>query len=190
MAGNLGEATRLTDAARAVDPDHVRVKFLSTQIAREQARITARRQAVAELAVRSAPKPVAPPAASPSVAPPPAPVASASAPTTTAATVSSSPAMGQERKSVPAIVLQRVHSVEPEFPELARTRAITGYVDVEFTVLSDGTVANVAVVKSQPSGVFEKSAMVAVRQWRYRPLIRDGVPIEEHARVRLNFDYK
>ena len=91
---------------------------------------------------------------------------------------------------MPAITLQRVHSVDPEFPEFARTRDIKGYVDVEFTVLSDGSVANVTVVKSQPSGVFDKSAVAAVRQWRYRPLFRDGVPIEEHARLRLNFDYK
>ena len=191
LAGNLSEATRLTDAARAVDPDHVRVKFLSAQIAREQARIIARRLA-AERTERPAPQPAPPSAAGPTATAPPAPLANTSVPTPTAATVSSSPAMvsAPERKSVPAITLQRVHSVDPEFPELARTRDIKGYVDVEFTVLSDGSVANVTVVKSQPAGVFDKSAVDAVRQWRYRPLVRDGVPIEEHARLRLNFDYK
>jgi TonB family protein len=46
------------------------------------------------------------------------------------------------------------------------------------------------VLKSRPAGVFDASAVAAVRQWRYRPLARDGVPVSEHARLRLNFDYK
>jgi TonB family protein len=96
----------------------------------------------------------------------------------------------RDRLSVAAIILQREYAPDPEFPELAREQDLSGYVDLEFTVNSDGSVADVAVLKSQPAGVFEKSAVAAVSQWRYRPLERDGVPVSEHARLRLNFAYK
>jgi outer membrane biosynthesis protein TonB len=46
------------------------------------------------------------------------------------------------------------------------------------------------VLKAQPVGVFEKSAIAAVSHWRYRPIDRDGAPISQHARLRLNFAYK
>ena len=89
-----------------------------------------------------------------------------------------------------AIILQREYAPDPEFPELARERDLAGYVDLEFTVNADGSVADVTVLKSLPAGVFDSSAVAAVRQWRYRPLARDGAPVSEHARLRLNFDYK
>jgi protein TonB len=218
MSGNLAEATRLTDAARAVDPDHVRVKFLTAQLAREQARVNARRRAAEAAAApvptesapasAAAPLPAPPPAALPVVTAAPLPPAATGtdappiAGTPAAATVSSSPELvgppsstppvseARDRNSVAAIILHREYAPDPEFPELARERDLSGYVDLEFTVNSDGSVADVTVLKSQPYGVFDRSAVAAVRQWRYRPLSRDGVPVSEHARLRLNFAYK
>jgi TonB family protein len=224
LAGNLAEATRLTDAARAVDPDHVRVKFLTTQIAREQARENARRR-LAEMA-DAAPQPphaaaaksppaVSVPSASPAVPTPasstaaaaPAPAAAASSPNVavnaaTGVSNASSPAAAsapsstppvseaKDHNSVAAVILQRIHSVDPVFPEEARERDLTGYVDLEFTVRWDGVVEDVTVLKSQPLGIFDQAAVAAVKQWRYRPVQRNGVPVNEHARLRLNFAYK
>jgi TonB family protein len=187
LAGDLAGASRLTEAARAVDPGHVRVKFLTAQIAREQARAPARRRAAAPTAA-SAPEPM--------------PVVAASATTTSDATVvkaraspgppSSTPPVSEARdpNSVAAVILQRVNSVDPVFPEIARERDLTGFVDLEFTVRADGTVTDVNVLKAQPTGVFEKAAVDAVSTWRYRPIERNGLPINEHARLRLNFAYK
>jgi TonB family protein len=224
LAGNLAEATRLTDAARAVDPDHVRVKFLTTQIAREQARANARRR-VTEVAdgepqpppaaaTKAPPNSVSVPTATPSApaissAPVPAPTAAGSSPTVavgattaTAVNLSSAPATSsapsstppvseaKDHNSVAAVILQRIYSVDPEFPEVARERDLTGYVDLEFTVRWDGIVEDVTVLKSQPVGIFDQAAVAAVKQWRYRPIQRNGVPVNEHARLRLNFAYK
>ena len=146
----------------------------------------------------------------PAAAPPPvarahtaiaAPV-QAAALNTLAPTISSSPEMvgapsstppvseAKDRLSVAAITLQREYAPDPEFPELTREGDLAGFVDLEFTVNPDGSVANVTVLKSQPVGVFDKSAVAAVSQWRYRPIARDGAPVTEHARLRLNFGYK
>jgi TonB family protein len=227
LAGNLVEASRLTEAARAVDPDHVRVKFLIAQIASEQARATAQRRAAAESSPNHAtasasspptPATIAPPvpaAARPSLAPasgsaaaadsdalPLLPVVASSAttavgvstanPPTTANPPSSTPPASEARdhNSVAAIVLQKLYSPDPEFPEAAREHDLTGFVDLEFTVLADGSVTNVTVLKAQPVGVFEKSAIAAVSHWRYRPIDRDGASVSQHARLRLNFAYK
>jgi TonB family protein len=105
---------------------------------------------------------------------------------------SSTPPVSEARdpNSVAAVILQRVYSVDPVFPEIARERDLTGFVDLEFTVRADGTVTDVNVLKAQPTGVFEKAAVDAVSKWRYRPIERNGLAVNEHARLRLNFAYK
>ena len=213
LAGNLADAVRLTDAARAIDPGHVRVRFLTTQIAREQSRVAARRRAAGQAEVAAAaPPPV--PAPTPSVAPAvvaaagPAPVAAltpvvaASATTTSDAPVtheaassgppSSTPPVSEARDpySVAAVILERVYSPDPVFPEIAREDDLTGFVDLEFMVRADGTVSDVNVLKAQPRGVFEKAAVDAVSKWRYRPIERNGTAVDQHARLRLNFGYR
>jgi TonB family protein len=105
---------------------------------------------------------------------------------------SSTPPVSEARDplSVAAVILHRVYAIDPEFPEVARENDLAGYVDLEFTVHSDGSVSVVMVLKARPLGVFEKSAVAAVSQWRYQPIERDGLPVTEHARLRLNFGYK
>jgi protein TonB len=131
----------------------------------------------------------------------PSPIVAASPPTALAATVASAPDVfgpsstppvseARDPLSVAAVILHRVYAVDPEFPEIARENDLAGYVDLEFTVHPDGTVTDVTVLKAKPVGVFEKSAVAAVGQWRYQPIERAGLPITEHARLRLNFGYK
>jgi TonB family protein len=54
-------------------------------------------------------------------------------------------------------------------------------------VKTDGSVSDLAVVGAEPAGVFEQPATEAVRKWRYRPIVRDGKPINQRARVRVRF---
>ena len=43
---------------------------------------------------------------------------------------------------------------------------------MQFMVRTDGTLGDVSVVGAQPVGVFEQSALDAVRHWRYQPVCR------------------
>jgi len=88
---------------------------------------------------------------------------------------------------VPAAQLELTHYVAPQFPLAARTRAVSGWVDVQFIVRTDGSVEDIAVVGAEPAGLFEESATEAVHKWRYRPILRDGQPINQRARVRVRF---
>lgn len=86
-----------------------------------------------------------------------------------------------------AAQLELTHYVPPEFPLQARERALSGWVDVQFIVNMDGSVSDTTVVGAEPAGMFEQPATEAVRKWRYRPILRDGKPINQRARVRVRF---
>jgi TonB family protein len=87
----------------------------------------------------------------------------------------------------PASALELTHYVPPEFPAAARKTDASGWVDVQLMVLTNGSVRDVVVIGADPVGVFEQSALEAVRKWKYRPILRDGQPINERARVRVRF---
>jgi TonB family protein len=75
----------------------------------------------------------------------------------------------------------------PAYPQAVRAIGVEGTVEVALTVLRDGSVGWVQVVRAEPRGYFEQAAAIGVRQWRFRPAARDGEPIEcrMHARVRF-----
>jgi protein TonB len=66
--------------------------------------------------------------------------------------------------------------VEPQYPPQAAKRGLEGWVQLRFTITSAGTVADVAVVKSS-NPVFERSAMEAVRKWKYEPQMQSGTAV-------------
>ncbi len=88
---------------------------------------------------------------------------------------------------VPASAVQQTRSVAPEFPTVARTRGLSGWVDVQFTVKTDGSTGDVSIIGAEPVGIFEQSAIDAVRKWRYRPVIRDGQTVDQRVRLRVRF---
>jgi TonB family protein len=58
---------------------------------------------------------------------------------------------------------------------------------LRFTVLPNGTVTDVKVKESDPAGVFEASAVEALRQWTFEPVERDGKKIAQRAEIRMNY---
>ena len=72
-------------------------------------------------------------------------------------------------------------------PQRALEQLISGWVELQFTVATDGTVHDVVVVDSQPRVTFDKSAIAALRRWRYAPVMRDGVAVPQRAHIRMRF---
>jgi TonB family protein len=84
--------------------------------------------------------------------------------------------------------LQRIEYVAPKFPSTVRNRGITGWVELEFTILKDGSTAGVVVTNSAPRRTFDNAAMTAVGHWRYKPVVaRDGKIVEQRTAVRIRF---
>lgn len=88
---------------------------------------------------------------------------------------------------VSAASLKRVRMVSPTYPDAARKRGIEGWVELAFTVQTNGTVDNVEIRNASPAEVFDDAAMRAVRQWRFEPVVRNGEKVEQRAMVRLKF---
>ncbi|MFP5212613.1 MAG: TonB family protein [Acidobacteriota bacterium] len=62
-----------------------------------------------------------------------------------------------------------VEKVEPDYPFGARRQKVTGRVMVKFLVDPRGQVKNISIVKAEPTGIFENSAIEAIGKWRFKP---------------------
>jgi protein TonB len=90
---------------------------------------------------------------------------------------------GADRDAVPLV------RIEPDYPMQARQRGIEGWVVVEFTISTAGTVKDAAVVASEPGNVFDRAAVQAVRKWKYNPKVVDGKAVERTGmKIRLDFE--
>jgi protein TonB len=68
--------------------------------------------------------------------------------------------------------------VEPIYPTRAASRGVEGYVIVEFTVTSNGSVMDPVIVEAEPSSIFNSAAERAVLKWKYKPRVVDGTPVD------------
>jgi TonB family protein len=81
---------------------------------------------------------------------------------------------------------QRISGDNPKYPEEARAKKIQGTVVLGVIIGKDGTVENIRVQKT-PAESLAKSAMEAVRTWRYRPYLLNGDPIAVETTVNVTF---
>lgn len=66
--------------------------------------------------------------------------------------------------------LRPLSTPAPSFPVDALRAGTSGEVQVEFTVGTDGSVTSARVVNSEPRRVFDRAAMEAVQRWRFQPI--------------------
>jgi len=78
-----------------------------------------------------------------------------------------------------------IFRVQPVYPPIARQARIQGLVELRAIISKTGTIENLTVVSGHPMLV--RSAIEAVRQWRYRPYLLNGEPIEVETAVTVNF---
>jgi protein TonB len=78
-----------------------------------------------------------------------------------------------------------IKKVPPTYPPLAKVQHIQGTVRFAATIEKDGTIDRLRVL-SGPA-LLVPSAMVAVRQWLYRPAMANGNPIEATTQVEVTF---
>lgn len=80
-----------------------------------------------------------------------------------------------------------VKSVAPQYPQRARERNVSGWVDVYFTVTPGGETANIEIAKSEPSRIFDRAATRAVEQWIFEPVEYRNQIISKRVGTRLVF---
>ena len=82
-----------------------------------------------------------------------------------------------------------IHRVEPFYPPTAVDARLQGIVILEAVVDRDGTVAEVKVLRSA-NALLDREALLAVRQWRYQPLVLNGQRERFVLTVTLTFSLK
>jgi periplasmic protein TonB len=178
-AGDLDEAARTIAAAADAGVDRDAIDTLTRDLQGAQL-VAHMKEALAKPTAAPAPEPAAPPKPPAVAAPEPQSAAQAEAPAHATESVSA-------HSVVNAGSLEQLRYVPPEYPASARASGTAGWVALEFDVETDGSVANIAVLASEPKDIFDKAAVAAVRKWRYRPAERDGHPIEQRTRLRIRF---
>ena len=74
--------------------------------------------------------------------------------------------VGEDRT---VIKVTKMFDSAPTYPRNAIRLGREGYVLIEFDVDTDGSVLDPYVLESEPTGVFERSAIKAVRKWLFSP---------------------
>jgi len=78
-----------------------------------------------------------------------------------------------------------IYRVQPSYPPIARQARVQGTVELRAIISKTGMIENLIAVSGPPMLV--KSAIEAVRQWRYRPYLLNNEPIEVETEITVNF---
>lgn len=90
-------------------------------------------------------------------------------------------------KPIPASALKIVSYVAPSYPSRALDRNIEGWVDIEFTVGTDGQTRDVNVTDASHETYFRREATEAVQKWTFEPRQFMGRTIEQNSYTRIRF---
>ena len=199
-ARNFDEGKRIMDLLAKADPNNYTLTILKSKLdaqqklaEREQAQAQAKAEAEARRAAEkdnpataaASPTPAAasptPAAAAPAAAAPKASTTSASATPEPAAAAPAPKPAGETRDA------QLVRQAPVAYPQAAVRRRDEGWVEVEFSVMPDGSIANARVVDSQPARIFDRAAIDSVQRWVFNPALKDGQPVQATLRRRIEF---
>jgi TonB family protein len=79
-------------------------------------------------------------------------------------------------------------TVDATYPLLGQHMRVQGSVVLQAVVGTDGNIENLRVL-SGPS-ILTAAAQQAVRQWRFKPYLQNGQPVETKARITVNFSIR
>jgi protein TonB len=78
-----------------------------------------------------------------------------------------------------------MHRVEPPYPFLAKAARVQGEVVLSAIISTSGEIENLQLVSGHP--LLVPSAMAAVKQWRYKPYLLNGQPVEVETTITVTF---
>jgi protein TonB len=78
-----------------------------------------------------------------------------------------------------------IHRVEPTYPTLARSARVQGDVVLSAVIDTNGQITNLQLVSGHPMLV--PAAITAVKQWRYKPYLLNGQPVEVETTITVIF---
>jgi TonB family protein len=82
-----------------------------------------------------------------------------------------------------------IYRVEPQYSEDARKARYQGTVTLEAIVHKDGTVEIIRVVRGVGFGL-DENAQKALRQWKFKPAMLNGQPVDVSLNIEVNFNLR
>lgn len=79
----------------------------------------------------------------------------------------------------------KIHDVQPTYPQMARIAHIQGDVTLQATISKTGAIENLRATNGHP--ILIQAALDAVRQWKYKPYILNGEPVEVETTIQVKF---
>jgi periplasmic protein TonB len=78
-----------------------------------------------------------------------------------------------------------INKVQPQYPQVAQAAHVTGTVVLHAIISKSGDIEQLQLVSGPP--LLAKAAMDAVTQWRYRPTVLNGQPVEVDTTINVVF---
>jgi len=78
-----------------------------------------------------------------------------------------------------------IHRVEPAYPTLAKQARVQGEVVLSAVISVNGEIQNLQLISGHPMLV--PNAITAVKQWRYKPYLLNGQPVEVETTITVIF---
>jgi protein TonB len=75
--------------------------------------------------------------------------------------------------------------IQPNYPPLARQARIQGSVLLQAEISKDGSIENLHLISGHP--MLAPAAIEAVKQWKYKPYVLNGEPVEVETQITVNF---
>ncbi|MGH9429771.1 MAG: energy transducer TonB, partial [Terriglobia bacterium] len=79
-------------------------------------------------------------------------------------------------------------SPRPHYPDVARAARISGTVVLAVIVDTEGNTNDVKLISGHP--MLTQEAMITVRDWKYKPATRNGIPVPFMLEVNVSFDIR
>jgi TonB family protein len=80
-----------------------------------------------------------------------------------------------------------VNKVTPQYPPIAKRAHVSGTVILHAIISKDGSIQELQYVDGPP--ILMQSAMDAVKEWRYKPTMRNGEPVEVDTTISVVFSF-
>jgi protein TonB len=78
-----------------------------------------------------------------------------------------------------------MQKIQPAYPPLARAARVQGDVVLSAVIDASGQITNLQLVSGHPMLV--PAAFAAVKQWRYKPYLLNGQPVEVETTITVTF---